>query len=266
MNSQSLWSQEFAQESSLDTQYWNYDLGDGSNHGIPGWGNLERESYTAENAAITGGNLQILAQRSTEDDPAVPIYYGPRAEWLSSKITTKNKVAFKYGRISIVAKMPKGDGTWPAIWMLGTDIDTNQWPNCGEIDIFELRGDRPKNAFFTLHGPGYFGENGSGGELKTSVDFTEDFHEFTIEWLPGSIEWKLDGISQQIRTAEDVSPNAWVFDKEFYLILNLAMGGNFTGPLDENLTSAELLVKSITFSQINGVGSVNLTDPTPSTN
>ncbi len=258
MENSILWTQQFTTDQLIDEKFWNYDIGDGSAYGIPGWGNQEREYYTNVNTRFDERGLLIVAEKTDPADGALPTYYGERAEWVSSKITTKDKVHFHYGAFTVRAKLPLGDGAWPAVWMLGTDIAEVTWPQCGEIDIIELRGDRPRNAFFTLHGPGYFGDNGSGAELDTGIDLTADFHEYRIEWLPGEITWKLDGRIQQVRTKSDVEPNEWVFDKPFYLIMNLAMGGNFTGGIDPELDCAELVISEIKFEKINGVGSVHL--------
>ena len=135
-----LWEENFQEQQSLSSHYWNYDLGDGSEAGIPGWGNGERENYTQDSISFTDG-LNITASRY-EIEQAPDVYYG-KAEWKSGKIHTLNKLAFQYGRIQVRAKAPSGGGSWPAIWMLGENLSTVGWPSCGEIDIFEGAGNRP---------------------------------------------------------------------------------------------------------------------------
>ena len=146
-----LWSDEFdgSSDSRPNDRFWNYDLGDGTEAGIPGWGNQEREWYLSEQATLSGtSNLVITAKRSS--DASKVAYYGEPAEWVSAKLTTKDKVEVKYGLIEARVKIPTGAGTWPAFWMLGCDLDEVTWPNCGEIDILEVRGKDPANLVATL--------------------------------------------------------------------------------------------------------------------
>ena len=253
-----LWSDEFDgnPDSSPRESYWNFDLGDGTSAGIPGWGNDEREWYLAEQARINGNSeLVITAERNLTND-LYPAYYGGPAEWISSKLTTKDKVEIKYGLIEARVKVPTGAGTWPAFWMLGSNLQEVTWPNCGEIDIIEVRGRDPGNLVATLHGPGYSGEHGCGKEWRTPFSMNDDFHTFSIEWLPDSITWLFDGVPFSRKIKADVSPNEWVFDHPFYLITNLAMGGGFTGEIDPSLEKAELVIDYIRVSSINGVGEV----------
>jgi beta-glucanase (GH16 family) len=252
-----LWSDEFDGPASArpNEKFWNYDLGDGTEAGIPGWGNQEREWYLAEQASLNGASsLVIGAERSS--DPSKTAYYGEPAEWVSAKLTTKNKVEVKYGLIEARVKIPTGAGTWPAFWMLGSDLDDITWPHCGEIDILEVRGKDPANLVATLHGPGYFGEEGCGKEWRTPVSMNNDFHTFAVEWLPDQITWLFDGVPFSRKIKADVAPNKWVFDHPFYIITNLAMGGGFTGEIDPELKSAEMVIDYIRVSSINGVGEV----------
>jgi beta-glucanase (GH16 family) len=253
-----LWSDEFDGEAgdSVNPNFWNFDLGDGTSAGIPGWGNQEREWYLAEQAKLSGNSELVISAERNPDPTAYPAYYGEPAEWLSAKLTTKNKVEVKYGLIEARVKIPTGVGTWPAFWMLGNNLDEDTWPLCGEIDILEARGSDSANLVATLHGPGYSGEFGCGKEWRTPVSMKDDFHTFAVEWLPDSITWLFDGqpFSRKIRA--DVSPNQWVFDHPFYIITNLAMGGGFTGEIDPNLTHAEMTLDYVRVSSINGVGEV----------
>lgn len=257
-NTKLLWSDEFdgAAGDSVNPAFWNFDLGDGTEAGIPGWGNQEREWYLAEQAKLSGNSELVIHAERNHDEARYPAYYGKSAEWLSAKLTTKDKVEVLYGLIEARVKIPSGAGTWPAFWMLGTNLNEVTWPQCGEIDILEARGRDSGNLVATLHGPGYSGEFGCGKEWRTPVSMVDDFHTFAVEWLPDSITWLFDGhpFSRKIRA--DVAPHEWVFDHPFYIITNLAMGGGFTGEIDPNLTEAKMVIDHIRVSSLNGVGEV----------
>jgi len=230
-----VWSDEFGTSAGTPPNQmdWGYELGDGTINGIPGWGNDELEYYTdsIENAATDGlGNLVITAK---EADGSLLCYYGP-CQYTSARLLTKNKYEIAYGRIEARIKVTSGAGLWPAFWSLGTDIDRVGWPQSGEIDIMENVGRLPNEIFGTIHGPGY-----SGGEsFGQSYDFGEpaanDFHTFAVEWQPDEIHWYVDGIQYHSATPADVAPNEWVFNHPFYLLLNVAIGGNFGGPVGED--------------------------------
>lgn len=265
-----LWSEEFDGDkgSSINPREWNFDIGDGSNYQIPGWGNQEREYYTDESTLLDGNShLIIQAHRkyvSDEDHEYSEselthymTYYGTPAEWLSGKITTYKKLAFQYGRIEARLRVPVGKGTWPAFWMLGFDIRTNTWPHCGEIDILETRGDMPTTMFSTLHGPGYCGEDGKGIVLDTGTVISDVFHVVAIEWFENEISWFLDGKLCLSITAKDLGTLEWVYNKPFYLIANLAMGGNFTGAIDPELTTATFALDYIRYYSIDGIGTLH---------
>jgi beta-glucanase (GH16 family) len=138
--------------------------------------------------------------------------------------------------------------------MLGNDLDTATWPQCGEIDILEIRGKDTENLVATLHGPGYFGDDGCGLEWRTGVKADEAFHTYAVEWLPESVTWFFDGLAFSAKTKADVEPNQWVFDHPFYIIANLAMGGGFTGNIDPDLNRAELAIDYIRVFSIDGIG------------
>lgn len=269
VNTELLWSQEFDGDSgsAIDETIWNFDIGDGSAYQIPGWGNQEREYYVKEAANVDGqSNLEIHARRmyvsdenhhySAAETSQYMTYYNTPAEWLSSKLTTYKKVAFQYGRIEARIRVPKGAGTWPAFWMLGTDIQLTTWPSCGEIDILETKGDLPTTIFGTVHGPGYCAEAGKGAVLDTHISLADDFHIFAIEWLENQITWFMDGNQFLQMKASDISPLEWVYNKPFYLIVNLAIGGNFAGAIDPVLTEAKLQIDYIRHYSLNGVGQV----------
>jgi len=267
LNQKLVWSEEFdgTEGSSINQAYWTFDIGDGSAYQIPGWGNQEREYYVKEAAKLDGNsNLEIHARRmyvsesnhhySPPEISEFMTYYKTPAEWLSSKLTTYKRVAFQYGRIEARIKVPQGAGTWPALWMLGTDIQHTTWPVCGEIDILETKGDLPTTVFGTLHGPGYCAAEGKGEVFDTNISLADDFHIFAIEWIENQITWFMDGNQFLQIKASDISPLEWVYNKPFYLILNLAMGGNFAGEIDSKLREAKLQVDYIRHYSINGVG------------
>jgi beta-glucanase (GH16 family) len=251
-----LWSEEFdgAQGNSVNVTHWNFQEGDGTNFGIPGWGNQEHQYYLSSSAKLDGNsNLVIHARKQNESDTPLECYYGT-AEWTSSRLATDNKVIFKYGRIEARVKVPTGVGTWPAFWMLGTDIAENPWPQCGEIDIMEARGCNPNELIGTLHGPGYFADKGHGTSIFKEKPLSDDFHVFTIDWLPTGFTWYLDGEKYFSATPEDLAPQEWVFDHEFYLLINLAIGGGFAGPIDPAITEADYVLDYIRHYSIDGVG------------
>lgn len=140
--------------------------------------------------------------------------------------------------------MPRGQGMWPAFWMLGADFGQVGWPASGEIDIMENVGFEPSTVHGTLHGPGYSGGNGIGAgyTLPGGEQFADDFHTFAVDWAPDRISWSVDGQVYQTRTPADTGGNPWVFNKPFFLILNLAVGGDWPGPPDGNTTFPQELV------------------------
>ena len=255
-----LWSQEFDSQllGSLDPAIWNMDLGDGSHVGLVGWGNNEREFYT-EDAITVDGRLRISARREPLNS-SIQTYYGP-AEWTSGKIHTANKVGFTFGRLDIRAKVPTGKGTWPALWLLGSSLlSGTSWPQCGEIDIFEGAGAHPYQVQGTIHGPGYFGETGITKFIQTPELLADAFHTYSINWSPDRIEWLFDDVVYSVisRSDETLQGKEWPFNEEFYLIMNLAMGGWFAGDIEPELNSAQLEIESITYYSIDGIGKVTI--------
>ncbi|MGC9357254.1 MAG: glycoside hydrolase family 16 protein [Anaerolineae bacterium] len=216
-----VWSDEFDGES-IDPENWTYDIG-GS-----GWGNAELQYYTdrPENARIEDGQLIIEARRETER------FQG--REYTSARIKTQGLQTWTYGRIEARIQIPRGQGIWPAFWMLGEDIATNSWPGCGEIDIMENIGREPKIIHGTVHGPGYSGANGVGNSYRhpEGAAFADDFHLYAVEWEPEEIRWYVDDEHYGTVTREDV-PGEWVYDHPFFLILNVAVGGHWPGYPDD---------------------------------
>jgi beta-glucanase (GH16 family) len=249
-----IWRQEFNGKALIkpNAAIWNYDLG-GMN------ANSEEQLYTNSkyNAATDGkGNLIITAK---------PIIEGS-AQWekcisckfSSARIKTQGKVGFRYGRMEARIKMPAGQGTWPAFWMLGANLEKVGWPESGELDIVEARGGDPLIVFGTAHGPGYNGSEGTqiGNTIFATRPLSEDYHVYAIEWTKNSVNWYFDNQLYHRLTPSSTSPNSYVFNREFFLILNLAMGGSFTGDIDPNLKSARMYVDYIRYYQLNGVGAV----------
>jgi beta-glucanase (GH16 family) len=222
------WSDEFNYQGLPDSTKWTYDIGGN------GWGNNELQYYTAKeplNAIVENGSLKIIARKQLiENRP-----------YTSARLVTKNIVEFKYGKIDIRAKLPKGMGTWPAVWMLGKNISEVHWPTSGEIDIMEHVGYMKDSIFGTIHSAAY---NGMKGTQKTKGIFIsnpyDQFHDYGIEWTPERIDFFMDGVLYNHITNEHLSVKEWPFDQPFFLLVNLAIGGNWGGKfgVDENIFPA----------------------------
>jgi len=225
-----VWSQDF-DDYLIDKNVWNFEVGNGHLKKIPGWGNGELEYYTnGQNSYIENGYLVIEARKEKVSDS-----YGTY-NYTSARMTTQGKFQVKYGKVEVRAKFPYGKGLWPAVWMLGENINKVGWPNCGEIDIVEFLGHEPNKIYGTVHGPGYSGSEGiSNIYITKSPNFTEDFHTFEIIWNDERIEFYVDGkIYHSVSKSFVLSKGYnWVFDKPFYLIVNLAVGGYWPGYPDE---------------------------------
>jgi len=216
-----VWSDEFDGDK-VDEANWTYELGNGCDIGLCGWGNNELQIYTdtEENALVADGTLTITAR---EDSP-----------YSSTRIITKDKREFRFGRIDIRAKMPKGQGIWPAIWMLGSNIDEVSWPACGEIDIMELVGHEPQRSHGTAHwGRAGEGSQFSGNSFSLTEEFSERFHVFTLLWKSNSLQWYVDETLFHELTPDDTPGFSYPFNNEFFFILNVAVGGNWPGEPDE---------------------------------
>ncbi|MEV8379042.1 glycoside hydrolase family 16 protein [Kribbella sp. NPDC056861] len=223
-------SQEFnnAAGARPDSTKWNYDLG-----GEPTWGNEEWQYYTnrPQNVQMDGkGNLVISARKEKLAGMA-NCQFGT-CDITSGRITTRNKFNQKYGKWEARIKVPAGQGLWPAFWMMGNNDDVVDWPGNGEIDVMEIVGNEPSTTYGTAHGPGYSGENGPGGsKTLASGKFADTYHTFTMEWWPSSITWYLDGVKfKSISKGGLPVGKQWVFDHNFYILLNLAVGGTWPGP------------------------------------
>ena len=221
---------EFDRDGEIDTTIWNFDIGDGTAEGIPGWGNNELQYYTdrPQNVTVQNGFLLITAQREDFEG----------AEYTSARIQTKGKFQQQYGRFEARIRMPFGQGMWPAFWLLGDDNNGEDvWPEIGEIDIVENTGDAPAEIFGSVHGPEYSG----GDSISKTFEFDgtrvdTEFHVYGIEWGPDYINFYVDDNLYNQITPEDIEEETdgegrWVFnDRPFYIILNIAVGGNLPGP------------------------------------
>jgi beta-glucanase (GH16 family) len=232
-----VWADEFSDPAgtSPNPDKWGYEIGDGVVNGIPGWGNDELQYYTnsPDNVATDGeGNLVITAQ---EADGSYACYYGT-CDYTSARLVTKDLAEFAYGRIESRIQVPDGAaGLWPAFWSLGTDIDLVGWPQTGEIDFMEYVSRLPNEFFGTIHGPGYSGGQSYGDVYDFGVPVSDEYHTFVTEWEPDLIKWYVDDTLYHTATPEDVAPNQWVFNDPVYLLLNMALGGNFGGALSDDL-------------------------------
>jgi beta-glucanase (GH16 family) len=240
---QSCWSEVWSDDftgSSLNTADWNYDTGTGC-PGNCGWGNNEKEYYTnsTQNVSVSGGYLNIIAKYSAD-------YAGSGYNFTSGKIHTRNKHYWTNGRFEASMKLPAGTGTWPAFWMLPQSSPYGGWPTSGEIDVMEFRGDITNKVDGTLHyGNSYPNNQHDGtGYTLSSGNFSSGFHLFAVEWDTNEIRWYVDGIlykteKKSPNTLNPASNNAvtWPWDNDFYIILNLALGGWYTGDPTDNAVS-----------------------------
>jgi len=223
-----VWSDEFNQQdgSAPDPARWTFDEGVGNN----GWGNNELEFYTtrSKNVVIIDGNLVITALWESFTDSS-----GVTRNFTSARLKTRELFSQQYGRFEARIKIPAGPGVWPAFWLLGSNIKSVGWPSCGEIDIMENK--EAPTIHGTIHGPGYSGDNGisSTYTLAAGHRFSDAFHIFAVEWEPNAIHFFVDNDLYATRTPADVPKGAqWAFDHPFFILLNLAVGGNWPGPPD----------------------------------
>lgn len=220
------WNDEFT-GTTLNSSVWNQEIGNGDS----GWGNNELEYYTnsTKNTFVSSGNLIIEARK----EPISGFNY------TSGRMTTQNKKTFQFGRIDIRAKLPVGKGIWPALWMLGANINSVPWPGCGEIDIMELVGTFPGRSHGTLHWKPVTGFNTSKGSFYnlSSGDFSQQFHVFSIIWKQDEIQWLVDDIHfLTVSKTADFGAANYPFNAPEFFIFNVAVGGNWPGPPDASTT------------------------------
>lgn len=215
----------------LNDSIWNYQLGDGCPN-LCGWGNNEPQIYTKENARVENGFLIISA---TKDSTG----------YKSARLTTKDKFNFQYGTIEARLQLPKGQGLWPAFWMLGSDIDEVGWPKSGEIDIMEYVGREPHILYTSLHTPDSHG-NTINSKKTTFENLEEGFHTYKAEWTKDFIKFYMDDQLVYTFSPEVKDASTWPFNKQFYVLLNMAIGGNFGGPeIDDTIFPQDYIIDYI---------------------
>jgi beta-glucanase (GH16 family) len=221
------WSDEFngPNGSAPDATKWTLESGG------TGWGNHELEYYTtrSHNVHVQDGNLVITALHESLKGTD-----GVIRDYTSARMNTKGKIAQAYGRFEARIRIPYGQGLWPAFWMMGDTIDQAGWPYGGEIDIMENIGKEPATIHGTIHGPGYSGAGGIGGAFSLPAGrFADDYHVFAVEWEPAAIRFYVDDTLYTTRTPADLPKGArWVYDHPFFIILNVAVGGDWPGSPD----------------------------------
>ena len=229
-----VWQDEFKQ-GSLDASSWSYDLGTGCPN-LCGWGNNELQYYQTDNLTFKDGDFLVIEARRQ---------VGGSSSYTSSRITTKDKREFQYGRVDIRAAMPEGQGVWPALWMLGSNIDTNPWPSCGEIDIMELRGDQPGRAYGTVHYGATYDQrmqSSSTRDLLLNKKFKDEFHVFSLIWQEDLIQILLDDEVYHTFTPAGTGGQPYPFNQPFYFLFNVAVGGDFPGSPDDNTLFPQFLI------------------------
>ena len=220
-----------AANSPVDSTKWTAEIGGA------GWGNQELQYYTndIENAYHDGaGNLVIKAIKK-DLSLSFKCWYG-QCKYTSARLITKGKFDQKHGRFEARIKIPRGQGMWSAFWMLGNDIDAVGWANCGEIDVMENIGREPAIVHSTIHGPGYSGANAIGApfSLANNQKFADDFHVYATEWSENKISFYVDGNLYKTITPQNLpAGKQWVYEHPFFMILNLAIGGNWGGAPDD---------------------------------
>jgi len=223
-----IWQDEF-DGTELNTNDWNYEFGDGTEFNLPaGWGNDELQIYTsnAENVSLgIDGDANVLKITALEDG---------NGGYTSARVTTEDKISVRYGKIVARIKLPESQGIWPAFWMLGDNIDEVSWPGSGEVDVVELVGSAPDETFHTLHYVnGEQSYNFNGNYYNQAAKFSENYHEFMVDWTPSSITWYVDGNQAHTVTLTDDMKE---FQRSFHLLLNVAVGGRLPGNPDETST------------------------------
>ncbi|HEV7990712.1 MAG TPA: glycoside hydrolase family 16 protein [Gemmatimonadaceae bacterium] len=240
-----VWSDEFdgVAGTPVDATKWGFDLGDGCTNGNCGWGNNEKEYYTnaADNVSLNGqGQLAIVARPAT----GLTCYYGP-CRYTSAKITTRGKMSAAPGRVEARIKLPTGQGLWPAFWMLGSGFPGVKWPDAGELDIMENKGSASNISSSAIHGPGYSGNTPIAHANGISQGTLSDgFHVYAVEWDKDHAKFFVDDFVHYSVTRGDLTQyGPSILDQSFFVILNLAVGGNFDGdPKSDAIFPATMLV------------------------
>ncbi|MBW6438255.1 family 16 glycosylhydrolase [Actinoplanes hulinensis] len=232
------WSDEFngAAGAAIDGSKWNFDVGGG------GFGNSELQYYTNSTSNVRQDGQGHLAITARKENPAnYQCWYGT-CQYTSGRILTSGKFTQKYGRFEAGIKVPKGQGIWPAFWMLGDNLGSVGWPQSGEIDIMENVGKEPNKLYGTVHGPGYSGGAAIGGSRTLGAPLGDAFHSYAVEWSPNLIVWYLDGAEYFRVTPASLGGRQWVFDHPFFMILNVAVGGNWPGSPDASTSFPQTML------------------------
>jgi hypothetical protein len=222
-----VWQDEF--NTGFYADNWTHAVGDGCPN-LCGWGNSQLQYYRSQNTTVENGVLTITAKEEN---------FGGK-KYTASRILSQDKVEFRYGRVDIRARLPKGKGIWPALWMLGANRNEIGWPECGEIDIMELRGSTPGKICGTLHYQKANGQHGNTGAecyiLPAGETYSDEFHVFSIVWDEERITWYLDDkkFNEEFFSSLNFGPHGNPFQKEFYFLLNVAVGGHYDGNPDAN--------------------------------
>lgn len=224
-----IWEDDFLFNGPPSSSKWSYDIGTGNN----GWGNGESQYYTdrTNNTFIENGILNIVAKREAFAN----------SQFTSGRIKTQDKFEFTYGKVEILAKLPTGGGTWPALWMLGANFDVVSWPACGEIDIMEHVGNDQDRISSALHSPSSFGGTINTNSLVVN-GVSEEFHLYEVEWTDESIRFSVDGSNFYTYNPDNKNPENWPFNKDFFLIFNVAMGGGLGGDIDPQFNESVMQV------------------------
>ncbi|OIQ41297.1 MAG: hypothetical protein BM563_01020 [Bacteroidetes bacterium MedPE-SWsnd-G1] len=224
-----VWSDEFDVAGVPNDSNWDYNIGTGSG----GWGNSESQYYTdrSDNVKIEDGLLKIIAKKES--------FSG--ASYTSARLLTQDKYEFTYGKVEVKAKLPEGGGTWPAIWMLGANIDAVSWPACGEIDIMEHVGNNQNVVSSALHNPSSFGNTTNKGE-KTIATASSEFHVYAVDWMPKKMVFSVDGIPFYTYSPGSKNTENWPYTEDQFIILNVAMGGSFGGAIDPSFIESTMEV------------------------
>lgn len=226
-----VWADEFNTDGEPDPAKWTYDIGTGTN----GWGNEEQQYYTklSDNVIVNGGSLKITAIKQN--------YLG--SSYTSARIKTQGIYDFKYGKVEIRAKLPSGGGVWPALWSLGSNITSVGWPQCGEIDFMEAKGNEPNKIYGTLHYPGNSGGNATGG--TTNITNPTDYHIYKTVWTQATIKFYLDDVLFFTFANDPSLP----FNSNFFVLMNVAMGGTFGGAISPDFVQSSMEVDYIRIYQ-----------------
>ena len=228
-----IWSEEF-EGNALNTQVWGYDIGDGSALGIPGWGNQEVQTYTAssKNIKVSNGYLTISALKESIEGK----------NYSSARIKSQNKYAFKHGKLKIRAKFPQSKGTWPALWLMGANLDAVGWPNCGEIDLVEQNGQEKDKMIGTVHWKNTSNNtNAKFSQEIISSGIGADFKEYSLIWSESTIKMYVENVKYF-----DINVNASMpFNQDFFLLINIAMGGSLGGAIATDFNNDQLVVDYI---------------------